>query len=332
MERLLHYVWKYRLYSGMTLLTTDEKPVTILDPGIHNTDAGPDFFNAKLKIEDTVWVGDVEIHSKASDWRQHKHSLDKRYDSIILHVVGVDDRQITRMNGEIIPQVVIEIPEEVRKSAAWLIARDLSVPCLAQLSSLEAVHLYTWLDALLSECLQRKIGDILYLLDEYENDWNEVFYITLTRNFGLGVNSDAFERLARSLPLKYIRKQRGASSQIEAMFFGQAGMLEETLDCHYYRFLQQEYRFLKHKFDLLPLDYLLYKNLRIRPSNFPHVKIAQLAAIWKQYDTLFSIVLEAGNLRQIKKYSGWLLPSTGKPTITFNRFLKRGRSYWENRP
>ncbi|MCD7916409.1 MAG: DUF2851 family protein [Tannerellaceae bacterium] len=170
MERLLHYVWKYRLYPGMTLLTTDEKPVTILDPGIHNTDAGPDFFNAKLKIEDTVWVGNVEIHSKASDWHQHKHSLDKRYDSIILHVVGVDDRQITRMNGEIIPQVVIEILEEVRKSAAWLNTRDLSVPCLAQLSSLEAVHLYTWLNALLSERLQRKIGDILYLLDEYEND------------------------------------------------------------------------------------------------------------------------------------------------------------------
>jgi hypothetical protein len=148
--------------------------------------------------------------------------------------------------------------------------------------------------------LERKTKDILLLMEQYHNDWNEVFYITLTRYFGFGVNNDAFERLAKSLPFRYIRKQRGCYSQIESMLFGQAGMLEETLDCHYYRLLQQEYKFFRHKFDLSALDAFLFKNLRMRPNNFPSVKLAQLAALWFRYDTLFSIIRDEENPERIK--------------------------------
>ncbi len=313
MERLLHYVWKYKLYASASLTTTEGVPVVVIDPGQQNTDAGPDFFNAKIKIDGTVWAGSVEIHGKASDWLSHHHDSDKVYDSVILHVTGADDASICRMNGEPIPQLVLPVPEPVRKSIDWLLARETPIPCLERIGEVDSVHLSSWMDALLGERLERKTGDIFRLLDQYKEDWNEVFYILLTRSFGFGVNSDAFEWLARSLPLRYIRKQRAGSTQVEAMLFGQAGVLSEEGSCHYYRLLRREYEFLRHKFDLKPLDESLFKSLRIRPTCFPHVKLAQLAAIWHRYDTLFSMILSASSPREIKDY-----------------FRIRPSDYWKN--
>lgn len=301
MERLLHYVWKYRLYPTTTLLTTDGSVVSVIDPGIPNTDAGPDFFNAKVKIDDTLWAGCIEIHTKASDWLLHHHEKDKAYDAVILHIVEVSDCVVCRTNGETIPQMKLAVPESVAQNIDWLLYRDASLPCAGYIPQIEPLHITSWLGALLSERLERKTADIFRLLDQYENDWNEVFYITLTRNFGFGVNNDVFERLAKSLPLRYIQKQRSSHSQIEAMLFGQAGLLEEPGDCHYYRLLQREYQFLRYKFGLTPLDSSQFKSLRTRPVNFPYLKLAQLAAVWVQYDTLFSVILEAGNVAQIKQ-------------------------------
>lgn len=302
MERLLHYVWKYKLYVASTLVTTDGTPISVIDPGIQNTDAGPDFFNAKIKIQNTVWAGSIEVHDKASDWLLHRHDKDKAYDAVVLHVIGCNDAAVCRSNGEPIPQVVLCVSPTIEQNINWLLYRETAIPCLDCIRLIEPLHLSMWMGALLSERLERKIQSIFSLLEQYENDWNEVFYIILTRNFGFGVNSDAFEWLAKSLPLRYIRKQRGSSSQVEAMLFGQAGLLEEEGDCYYYRFLQREYQFLKYKFDLKPLDASLFKSLRIRPVNFPHLKVAQLASIWIQYDTLFSMILEATSTGQIKQY------------------------------
>ena len=250
MERLLHYVWKYKLYASTSLATTEGLPIAVIDPGIQNTDAGPDFFNAKIKIDGTVWAGSVEIHEKASDWLLHHHDSDKAYDSVILHVTGVNDASICRMNGEPIPQLILPVPEPARKNIDWLLAREVPVPCLERIQDVDSVHLASWMDTLLSERLERKTEDIYRLLDQYQEDWNEVFYILLTRSFGFGVNSDAFEWLAKSLPLRYIQKQRASESQVEAMLFGQAGMLSEEGSCHYYRLLRREYEFLRHKFGL----------------------------------------------------------------------------------
>ena len=302
MERLLHYVWKYRLYAEASLVTTDGLSLSVLDPGLQNENAGPDFFNAKIKIGGTLWAGNVEIHDKASDWFVHHHDSDKAYDTTILHVVGESDAVVHRMNGEIIPQLILTVPDAVRQNIDWLLARDASSSCLSRVREIEQVHLSSWMDALLSERLERKTNDIDRLLDQYTSDWNEVFYILLTRSFGFGINSDAFEWLAKSLPLKYIRKQRSSSSQIEALIFGQAGMLSDEGSCHYYRLLQREYQFFRHKYGLKPLDVSLFKNLRTRPSNFPHLKLAQLAAIWYRYDTLFSMILSATSTGMIKDY------------------------------
>lgn len=302
MERLLHYVWKYKLYATTPLATTNGHPIHVIDPGTQNTNAGPDFFNAKLKIGETMWAGSIEIHDKASDWKLHKHDRDKAYDAVILHITGCNDSDISRSNGEVIPQLVLPVPPAVRQNIDWLLYRDVAIPCLGCIREIEPLHLTHWMDALLCERLERKTQDVFTLLEQYGGDWNEVFYITLTRYFGFGVNSEAFEWIAKSLPLRYIQKQRSSSSQVEALFFGQAGMLNEEGSCHYYRLLQREYEFLKHKFGLKPLDSSLFKSLRIRPTTFPHIKLAQLAAIWIQHDTLFSAIREAGTIGQIKKF------------------------------
>ena len=309
MERLLHYVWKYKLYTATPLITTEGRPVQVIDPGMQNTDAGPDFFNAKIKIDGTLWVGSVEIHDKSSDWLLHHHDTDKAYDCVILHIIGFNDFQPVRTNGNPIPQMLLTVPENILRSIDWLLYREAALPCLDHITGIAPLHIACWMEALLSERLERKTHDIFLLLDAYQTDWNEVFYITLTRNFGFGVNNDAFERLAKSLPLRCIQKQRSSHSQIEAMLFGQAGMLEEGNDDHYYRLLQREYDFLRHKFSLSPMEDFVFKNLRTRPVNFPYLKVAQLAALWVQYDTLFSAILEARSTGEIKKY--FRIPPSG---------------------
>ena len=309
MERLLHYVWKYKLYAATPLITTEGRPVQVIDPGMQNTDAGPDFFNAKIKIDGTLWVGSVEIHDKSSDWLLHHHDTDKAYDCVILHIIGFNDFQPVRTNGNPIPQMLLTVPENILRSIDWLLYREAALPCLDHITGIAPLHIACWMEALLSERLERKTHDIFLLLDAYQTDWNEVFYITLTRNFGFGVNNDAFERLAKSLPLRCIQKQRNSHSQIEAMLFGQAGMLEEENDDHYYRLLQREYDFLRHKFGLSPMEDFVFKNLRTRPVNFPYLKVAQLAALWVRYDTLFSAILEARSTGEIKKY--FRIPPSG---------------------
>lgn len=304
MEQLLHYIWKYRLYRPSGLTTTQGDTLEIIDPGLENTDAGPDFFNAKIRINGTVWAGSVEIHQKASDWLAHGHSTDKAYENVILHVVETDDGTVFRQNGEAIPQLVLPIPEQVIDNMKWLLTRDSPVACLERLPAIDPVFRLQWMDALLAERLERKTDDILRWLDLYQKDWNEVFYILLCRNFGFGVNSDAFERLARSLPLKCILKQRPSASQVEALFLGQAGLLNDSNGNrhHYYRLLQQEYSFLRKKYGLEPLEPHIFRNLRLRPDATPHIKLVELAAIWIRHDTLFSSVLSARTPRELKDF------------------------------
>lgn len=301
MERLLQYVWKYRLYSDVDLHTVEGIPVTVLDPGIQNTDAGPDFFNAKIRVAGKIWAGNVEIHTRTSDWYKHRHDQDPSYNSVILHVVEENDAMVCRTNGEVITQAVIRVPAKIRENIQWLLSKDTALPCAERIHEIDPLHMSAWISALLTERLERKTDDIMLRLANYNEDWNEVFYITLTRNFGFGTNSDAFEWLAQSLPFKYVQKQRGNTVQIEAMLFGQAGLLSEENDDPYYRLLQREYRFLQKKYELKPLDGFLFKKLRNRPVNFPHIRLAQLAAVWINTDTLFSKIIEDNPLEILKK-------------------------------
>jgi len=301
METLLHYVWKHKLYETSDLLTEDGIPFEVLDPGIYNSNAGPDFFNAKIRMEGKTWVGNIEIHTASSDWYKHQHDKDRAYNSVILHVAEkIDESEVRDSSGRLIPQWMISIPERVLANYSFLLNTDVLIPCLGKIPDIPEVYLSDWKNALLVERLERRTNALFHLLQECKNDWNEVFYITLSRNFGFGINNDAFERLAKSLPLKIILKHQNSITQVEALFLGQAGLLEEDVsEDAYFLELQKEYAFLRKKYKLKPLDSHIFKSLRIRPNNFPHIKIVQLAGIIRNAQGIFSNLLAISELEPL---------------------------------
>lgn len=286
------------------LRTTSGEPVEVIDPGLLNINAGPDFFNAKLKIADTLWVGNVEVHTKASDWVHHGHHEDSTYDSVILHVVGEVDYQVHRTSGELIPQLELVCPDYVVRHYDELKSAESYPRCYAVLSSLSTLTIHSWFSALQTERFEEKRCTLLKRLEYCNNNWEDAFFVTLARNFGFGLNGDAFEAWAKSLSLRAVDKHRDNLFQVEAFFFGQAGLLEEVSDefDEYYLDLQKEYRYLAHKFELSPaMDYKQWRFLRLRPGNFPHVRLAQLAYLYAKSQSLFSRIMEENSLTGIRE-------------------------------
>lgn len=299
MEDLLHYVWKYKLFNK-PLETTDGTSIEVIDTGIHNNDEGPDFFNAKIKIGDEIWIGNVEIHRSSDDWYKHKHEINKKYNSVILHVVEFANREVYSEAGQKIVQCKISYPNQVKDNIDYLLNADVPIPCRNYLYSISKLHMSNWLNTLLVERLERKAGDISRLMQGFNNSWEETFYVLLSRNFGFGLNSDAFQRLALSLPLRYIQKHSDSIEQIEALLFGQAGFLEEDYSDSYYQKLKKEYEFLKNKFNLTPLDPSIFNKMRIRPSGSPYIRISQLAVLIQQIQGLFSKIIKFGDIGKIR--------------------------------
>ena len=225
MEHLLHYVWKHKLFPLQILQTTEGLRVEVIDSGLQNSDAGPDFFNAKLKIDGTLWVGNIEIHTHSSDWYRHGHNNDKAYDSVILHVVEEADTEVTRSDGETIPQLRLTCPENIQTHYHELCRADQYPACYSIIGSLSKLTIHSWLTALQTERLEQKAKQITDRLERCNHHWEDAFFITLARNFGFGLNGDAFETWAGLLPFRAIDKHRNDLFQIEAFFFGQAGLL-----------------------------------------------------------------------------------------------------------
>lgn len=304
MEKLLHYVWKHKIFPLEMLRTTSGQPVEVIDPGLPTMNAGPDFFNAKLKIEGTLWVGNVEIHRQASDWFRHGHDRDKSYDTVILHVVGVSDCEVYRTNGELIPQLLLPCPETIRQRYNELKQTDIYPPCYSIFGILPQLTVHSWLSALQVERFEQKARIISKRLEQFNQHWEDVFFITLARNFGFGLNGDAFESWANHIPFRSVDKHRDNLFQVEAFFLGQAGLLEEETDDRdmYHQKLQKEFRYLQHKFDLpTPMSVDQWRFLRLRPGNFPHVRLAQLAYLYHKEQALFSRIMEAETLDAVKK-------------------------------
>lgn len=328
-EELLHYVWKFRLYDASDLKTDRGEKLEIIDVGMPNTDAGPDFFNAKITIDDKKWAGNVEIHRTSDEWFRHKHDSDTAYNSVILHVVEKITRPIYNQKGQEIPQMALLVPEKVTRNWEYLMHNSRKIACFDTIASIPKISVNSWINALALERLERKTHDIYRHLERYNNSWEETLYVLLARNFGFGLNSDEFERLALSLPLNYIKKHSDNLFQIEALFFGQAGMLESDM-AHdaYFEALQQEYHFLSHKFQLKPLTHIHFKSLRVRPQGFPQVRIAELAALMQQSEGLFTQILEKENYETIRMLfqadasEYWQTHFTfGKPTSKNTKFL-----------
>ena len=286
------------------LQTTTGEPVEVIDAGLPNTNAGPDFFNAKLKIGGTLWVGNIEVHTLASDWMRHGHDKDAAYDNVILHVAETVDCEVFRANGVPVPQLQLPCPDPVRQRYDELSHAEIYPPCYSILFSLPKLTVHSWLSALQVERFEQKARVIATRLERCNNHWEDVFFITLARNFGFGLNGDAFEAWASRLPFRAIDKHRDDLFQVEAFFFGQAGLLDEELpDADgYYLKLQKEFRYLQHKFELsVPMTATQWRFLRLRPGNFPHVRLAQLANLYYKERSLFSRIMEADTLEAVRK-------------------------------
>ncbi|HLP04701.1 MAG TPA: DUF2851 family protein [Paludibacter sp.] len=300
-ESILHYVWQHKLFSVQQLYTTDGEAVEVIDTGLYNTDAGPDFFNSKIRIGNTVWAGNVEIHTFSSDWKKHNHHTNQVYDSVILHVVKTADGEVFRLDGEKIPQLELVFPESIGLEYERLMKEQKWVACADRISLVPPVFIQSWKNALLTERLEQKMEAIVQLLSENSMHWEEAFYITLARNFGFGTNSQAFAMLAKSLPLQVLGKHKDQLFQIEALLFGQAGLLMEKPDDEYSQKLKKEYEFLRSKYSLAPMKDSEWKLLRLRPDNFPHVRIAQFAGLIHSSSKLFSKILEKPEIDCLRK-------------------------------
>lgn len=302
MEKLMQYVWKHRLWRSEDMVTNTGKKVRVVDPGLLNTDAGPDFFNAKIEIDGHMWVGNVEMHYRATDWKRHRHDSDKAYDSVILHVVAKDDAPVRRTNGELIPQLVLEVSPQFNADYASLVGATIEVPCATKIKQVPHLTIVEWVEGLAFERLHGKVERIHQLLDSFNGSWEDVCYVTLARNFGFGINNDAFERLARRTPLRLLGKHSDSVLQIEALLFGQAGMLDaqkQGMDS-YYNQLCTEYAFLSNKFQLTPMEKESWKLFRIRPQNFPYRRIAMLAQYIEGGFRMMNRILEAEGEKEMR--------------------------------
>jgi hypothetical protein len=310
MEQLLHYVFKHKMFPLRELQTIDGKSVEVIDPGLHNRNAGPDFFNAKVRIGNTMWVGNVEIHDKSSDWYLHGHDKDSNYDNVVLHVAGVIDTDVKTSRGEYLPQMQLDVPQQVKEHYDELLSTDSYPPCYKVIPSLTTLMVHAWMAALQTERLEQKTEAIRHRAELCGGSWEDAYFMTLARNYGFGINGEVFEQWARNIPLQAIAHHRDDLFQIEAIFMGQAGLLEleavpdyyqqTALNEGYFAKLRNEYLYLAHKFSMKPMDYKFWRFLRLRPQNFPHIRISQLANLYYQRKAGLSQLMECETIEQLK--------------------------------
>jgi hypothetical protein len=291
-EDFLQFIWKHKLFCEDSLTTPSGDTIAVLDTGQHNSDAGPDFVNARLRFDSVTWAGNIEIHKNASDWFRHKHDSDKAYDNVILHLVQKNDSTIKRSNGETIPTLILDYDRKLEINYCRLLESSLWIPCQKKINTIDSITMSQWLTRLAVERIERKTEYFSSLLILNKNNWEETFYQALARGFGMNVNALPFEMLAKSLPLTILAHHRDNRFQLEALLFGQAGMLEEKDGDDHYLELKKEYVFLKHKYSLMPIEKHLWKFLRLRPNNFPTLRISQLAGMINKTEFLFSGLIE----------------------------------------
>jgi len=305
-ESFLHYLWELQYFNKELLLTTKGEEILIFHPGQKNTHAGPDFFNARIRIGDMEWVGSVEIHIHASGWIEHRHNVDPAYENVILHVVWKDDKPVKRDNGSRLPTLELRnrVDSELLLHFRRLMHSPEIVPCSSKLNTVSPLVKFSMLDKVLVERLAAKAKEIQETFQRNNNDWEETCFQLLARNFGFKVNSDPFKQLAQSLPFKFLLKHADKLLQVEALLFGQAGFLEDENDEAYYQLLQREYKLLGQKYQLFAhrLNKVQWRFLRLRPANFPTLRIAQLASLVYYRKNLFSSILAIDSVKGLTAF------------------------------
>ncbi|HPD64462.1 MAG TPA: DUF2851 family protein [Bacteroidia bacterium] len=299
-EELLQFVWKYQLFEKRSMQTTEDEPIEVVFPGIHNQDAGPDFLEAKIRIGDKLWAGNVEIHLKSSDWNRHGHQHDPAYQNIILHVVYEDDEPNVFLT---IPKFLLKyrIPDHLKRNYQALMISAEKIPCHEMISSVDRMTIYSWLQRMTAERFEVRNDYIINLLNK-TSDWHESFYVAVARSFGYRVNADAFEKLALLTPQKLIARHKNNLLQVEALLFGQAGMLDENFSDDYPNRLKAEYQFLQAKYQLKGMKKSEWKFARLRPADFPTIRIAQFSMLLHKVSSLFSAIIEANKDKDLKDF------------------------------
>ena len=324
-ESFLHYLWKYKKFKTKELRTVLGETLKIVRVGDHNDHSGPDFFNARLEIDGQLWAGNVEVHLKSSHWYIHNHEQDKAYQNVILHVVWEYDTEVFRKDNTPIPTLVIRDfvdLEVLNKYQDFSTPSGKWIPCEKDFPSIDDFLLNNWLERLYIERLERKSYQVETLLNASKNNWEAVLFILLSKNFGLKVNGEVFVSLAKSLEWTTLSKLTHNLTYLEAVFFGQAGMLEEDIQEPYYLELQKEYHYLKHKFSLKNQGVLPFQFFRLRPANFPTIRLAQLAALYHQYTNLFSKVIEIKGKEELYKLFSVSVSPFWKTHYTFKSVSK----------
>jgi hypothetical protein len=298
-EDLLSFIWKYRLFKRIICFNMEGQSPEVLSPGIQNTNAGPDFTEAKIKVDGTTWVGNVEIHSKSSDWDLHRHYQDKAYNNVILQVVAKHDKDVFTEDGRMLPVIELELSEALKLKYESFLCEKNWIPCEQDIQEVDGFRLNMWLGTVLVERLNKKAEQIEALLKLNKNSWEETIYQQIARSFGFKVNAEPFEWLAKSIKLNILAKHQNNLHQLEALLFGQAGFLMENVDDEYFNELKKEYSFLKQKYSLKPLEKHIWKFLRLRPSNFPTVRIAQFSKLIYKSKSLFSKIIQSENVEEL---------------------------------
>lgn len=276
--------------------------VEIISTGKRNSDSGPDFFNARIKIDGTIWVGNVEIHRLASDWERHNHNSDAAYNNVILHVCEIADKAVFRSNGEEIPAMVLRYPTALKTNYQKLLDAKTWIACQSQFHKIDPIVLQLGFNRLMIERLEDKTSGILARLGQNNNNWNETFYQELARMFGFKVNSVPFELLAKVTPEAILAKHKNSLFQLEALLFGNSGMLNnQLLGDDYFMELRNEYSFLYQKYKLKPIESHLWKFMRLRPGNFPTIRISQFAALIFKSNGLFSKIMSIEHLNELQE-------------------------------
>lgn len=301
-EDFLQYIWKYKKFKLTNLKTTKGKDVILVSTGEHNTNSGPDFFNAQLHIEGQLWAGNVEIHIKSSEWYVHHHETDSAYDNVVLHVVWEHDSEIFRKDNSEID--TLELKHYVSKEALHNYQRLFNkskqwINCESDFTAIDGFVIDNWLERLYFERLERKRNDISLLLKQSNNDWELVLFKMLAKNFGLKVNGEAFLSVAESIDFSVVRKEASKPNNLEALFFGQGGLLIDIQEDVYYNNLKAIYSYQKHKYNLQDIGVLPIQFFRLRPLNFPTIRLSQLAELYSKSVGLFSTILNTNSKETI---------------------------------
>jgi hypothetical protein len=302
-ESLLHYIWQFQYFDRAHLQTTDHENIVVFNPGYRNIHSGPDFSNARIRIGDIEWIGSVEIHIHSSGWRDHHHETDPAYENVILHVVWKEDAPVLRKDASVLPTLELKgkVAESLLVRYNKLILNPETIPCAASLAGISEITRVSMLEKAMLTRLESKAGVIREMLHANQSDWEETCYQLICRDFGFKVNNEAFLVLSKSLPYKVIMKHADQLIQVEALLFGQAGLLDDAVDDEYYRLLQREYKLLSQKFTLaqMKMRKVQWRFLRLRPANFPTIRLAQLASLLVTRKNIFSKFIAARSYREL---------------------------------